>query len=109
MTATATRLLKVCCIYRLSTAPSFFHQWIIRQIFLTLYAHIDATGKGLTIWSPRGVFMPGCDPVQPDLLVIRKERLGIIRDRRVEGAPDLLVEIPSKGNPEMDTDMKCKA
>ncbi len=93
----------------MSTAPSFFHQWIIRQIFLTLYAHIDTAGVGLTIWSPLGVFMPGCDPVQPDLLVIRHEDMGLIRDRRVEGVPALLVEILSPGNPAADTDVKRKA
>ena len=93
----------------MSTAPSFFHQWIIRQIFLTLYTHIDTAGVGLTIWSPLGVFMPGCDPVQPDLLVIRHEDTGMIRDRRVEGVPALLVERLSPSNPDTDTDVKRKA
>ncbi len=96
-------------VLHMSTAPSFFHQWIIRQIFLTLYAQIDTVGVGLTIWSPLGVFMPGCDPVQPDLLVIRREDMGIICDRRVEGVPALLVEILSPSNPAMDTDVKRKA
>jgi Uma2 family endonuclease len=93
----------------MSTAPSFFHQWIIRQIFLTLYAQLDTAGVGLTIWSPLGVFMPGCDPVQPDLLVIRREDMSIIRDRRVEGVPALLIEILSPSNSSMDTDVKRKA
>jgi len=96
-------------VLHMSTAPSFFHQWIIRQIFLTLYAQIDTTDVGLTIWSPLGVFMPGCDPVQPDLLVIRHEDMGIIRDRRVEGVPALLVEILSPRNSATDTEVKRKA
>src|SRR5690242_2748423 len=37
-----------------TTAPSFFHQWIIRQIFLTLFAQVDGARVGLTIWSPVG-------------------------------------------------------
>ena len=74
----------------MSTAPSFFHQWIIRQIFIRLYAQIDERGNRLTVWSPLGVFMPGCDPVQPDLLVSGSADLGIIRNRRVEGVPALL-------------------
>src|SRR5579875_2091515 len=82
----------------MSTAPSFFHQWILRQIFLTLHAQIDHAGVGLTLWSPLGVFMPGCDPVQPDLLVIRTEHLDISRARRVNGVPDLLVRILSPSN-----------
>src|SRR5436190_3738374 len=67
----------------ITTAPSFFHQWIIRQIFLALYSQIDQPGVGLSIWSPIGVFMPHCDPVQPDLLVIHANDLGMIHDRRI--------------------------
>jgi Uma2 family endonuclease len=93
----------------MSTAPSFFHQWIIRQLFLTLFAQIDDQGIGLTIWSPLGVFMPGCDPVQPDLLVILNSDLTIIRERRIEGIPALLVEILSPSNATADTEIKRKA
>ena len=93
----------------MSTAPSFFHQWIIRQIARVLFAQIDDARVGLTIWAPVGVFMPGCDPVQPDLIVIRTEGLGIIRERHIEGVPALLVEVLSPSNPDTDTDVKRKA
>src|SRR5215203_4285021 len=93
----------------MTTAPSFFHQWIIRQIFLELYPQIDQTGVGLTIWSPIGVFMPQCDPVQPDLLVIPTNNLDIIHDRRIDGVPALIIEVLSPGNAEKDTDTKRKA
>jgi hypothetical protein len=49
----------------MTTAPSFFHQWIIRQIVFALAEQIDRPGIGLTMWSPIGLLMPGCDPVQP--------------------------------------------
>src|SRR4029077_404209 len=62
----------------MTTAPSAFHQWILRQLFVTLYQQVDSLGVGITFWSPMGVFMPGCDPVQPDLLVIRTSDLSII-------------------------------
>ena len=93
----------------MTTAPSFFHQWIIRQIFLELYPQIDQSGVGLTIWSPIGVFMPQCDPVQPDLLVIPTNNLDIIHDRRIDGVPALIIEVLSPGNAEKDTDTKRKA
>lgn len=92
-----------------TTAPSFFHQWIIRQVFLTLFAQVDGAGTGLTLWSPLGVFMPGCDPVQPDVIVVRAENLGIIHDRRIEGVPALLVEVLSPNNAETDIEVKRKA
>ena len=93
----------------MTTAPSAFHQWILRQIIRILYAQIDDTNIGITFWSPMGVFMPGCDPVQPDLLVIRTSDLSIIHDRRVYGVPALLIEVLSPSNAEKDTEIKRKA
>ena len=93
----------------MTTAPSAFHQWILRQIIRILYAQIDDTNVGITFWSPMGVFMPGCDPVQPDLLVIRTSDLSIIHDRRVYGVPALLIEVLSPSNAEKDTEIKRKA
>jgi hypothetical protein len=42
----------------MSTAPSSFHQWVIRAALLTLHQQIDARGLGMTIMAPIGVFMP---------------------------------------------------
>ena len=47
----------------LTTAPSPFHQWVVRQVVRALFAQIDDTGTGITLTSPIGLFMPGCDPV----------------------------------------------
>ena len=93
----------------MTTAPSAFHQWIIRQIARALFAQIDDLGIGTTLWSPIGVFMPGCDPVQPDLLVVRQEELGIFHDRRIYGVPALLIEVLSPSNPEQDMEVKRDA
>jgi Uma2 family endonuclease len=93
----------------MTTAPSAFHQWIVRQIARALFSQIDDLGIGTTLWAPIGVFMPGCDPVQPDLLVVRTEDLSIIRDRRIYGVPALLIEILSPSNPEQDLELKRDA
>ncbi len=93
----------------MTTAPSNFHQWIIRQAFLALFQQIDAAGVGITLWAPIGLFMPGCDPVQPDLLVVRVADLGIIREGRIHGVPALLVEVLSPSNPNQDLRIKREA
>ena len=90
----------------MTTAPSAFHQWIIRQVARSLFRQIDDLDIGTTLWSPIGVFMPGCDPIQPDLLVIRIADLGMIHDRRIHGIPALLVEVLSPSNPEQDLEVK---
>lgn len=92
-----------------TTAPSAFHQWIVRQIVRALFVQIDDQRLGVTLWAPIGVFMPGCDPVQPDILVVRTANLGIIRDRRIYGVPDLIVEVVSPSNSEQDLEIKRKA
>lgn len=92
----------------MSTSPSAFHQWIVGQIYAVLRAQVDAPGVGSTFLAPLGVFMPGCDPVQPDLLVVRREDAGIIRTR-IEGVPALLVEVLSPSNASADTEVKRRA
>ncbi len=93
----------------MTTAPSTVHQWIIRQVFLALFQQIDSAGAGITLWSPIGLFMHGCQPVQPDLLVVRTEEAGIIGERRIEGVPALLVEVLSPSNPDQDLVIKRAA
>jgi Uma2 family endonuclease len=86
----------------MSTAPSPFHQWISRQSFLVLNDQLDSRGMGITLTSPIGLFMPGSQPVQPDLLVLAPEDSGLIREGRLETIPLLVVEILSPSNPEHD-------
>ena len=93
----------------MSTAPSPFHQWIIQQAARLLIRQIYEPGIGVVLWSPIGLFMPGCDPVQPDLLVVRMADQGIIGERGIEGVPALLIEVLSPSNPEHDLVVKRAA
>jgi Uma2 family endonuclease len=93
----------------LSTAPSFFHQWVVRQTLLALHEQVDRPGLGTTIMAPIGVFMPGCDPVQPDLLVVSAADRGAIRGGRIEGVPALLVEVQSPSSVGYDDRVKRPA
>jgi Uma2 family endonuclease len=90
----------------MTTAPSSFHQWIIRQIVFALAPQIDTPGIGITLWSPIGLFMPGCDPVQPDILVVRTADLDMFQDSRIHGIPALLIEVLSPSNHNQDTRVK---
>ena len=89
-----------------SSSPSLFHWWIQRQIVFFLAENVDRLGLGLTLWAPVGVFMPGCDPAQPDILVVLNKDLHILRDRHVNGVPSLIVEILSPSNAQQDTHIK---
>ena len=82
----------------MSSAPRPVHQLVSRLAERALYEQIDNRGIGITLHAPIGLFMPGCNPVQPDLLLIRTEDLGVIRQEGIEGIPALLVEILSPSN-----------
>lgn len=92
-------------LYR-TTAPSSFHGWIIGRLWRFVGIPIEDAGVAFPYSAPIGVLMPGCDPVQPDFLLVRRERAAIIRDGRIYGPPDLIVEILSPSNPEHDTETK---
>ena len=59
--------------------------------------------------APVGLIMLGADPVQPDFVLVRSERVGIISEGRIHEAPDLIVEVVSPGNPTHDTVVKRAA
>jgi Uma2 family endonuclease len=82
----------------MSTAPRPVHQLVSRLTQRQLFSQIDDRGLGITLAAPIGLFMPGCDPVQPDLLVIRTENLDMIQPEGIEGIPALVVEILSPSN-----------
>lgn len=46
------------------------------------------------------------DVLQPDLLFVTRAHLAVVRDDRVEGAPDLAVELLSEGSRRRDTLLK---
>jgi Uma2 family endonuclease len=93
----------------MTTAPSSYHQYITKQIARVLLSQIDDAGVGETLWAPIGVIMPGCEPVQPDLVVVRAADRNIFQDRRIRGVPALIIEILSPSNSDQDLDVKRKA
>lgn len=93
----------------MSTSPSYFHQFIIKQLYRYWGLRVEETGLGHTDWSPLGLFMPGCDPVQPDFVVVLKANEHIIHDRRIYGVPDMIFEVQSPGNAAYDENEKLEA
>lgn len=93
----------------MTTAPSYFHQWIVRRLDLYIGLPLEQQGLAYAATAPIGLLMPGCDPVQPDFVLVRHENMGIIADRRIRGVPDLIAEVLSPNNPEQDTETKRHA
>ncbi|MDP9358608.1 MAG: Uma2 family endonuclease [Chloroflexota bacterium] len=86
-----------------SPTPSRNHQKVAARLHLLLGNLVEANGAGEVYFAPVDVRLTPHDVVQPDLLFIRADRLGIYQARGVvEGPPDLVVEILSPANRTVD-------
>jgi Uma2 family endonuclease len=77
--------------------PTWAHATTIMNLIALLLPVISAIGGQLRT-APVGVFFPGADPVQPDVLVILPGSRAAGRGRGVQGPPDLLIEVLSPSN-----------
>lgn len=79
--------------YDLKPAPTVNHQQISGSIHIMLYQTCHANGT--ILYSPVDVFLDEENLYQPDLVFILHKNASIIKKHRIEGAPDLVVEILS--------------
>jgi hypothetical protein len=84
-------------IYFMSS-PKPSHQRISLRLSYFLAACVIPNNLGEIFTAPMDVVFTEYDTFQPDLLFITKERLNIIGENKIEGSPDLVVEILSPSN-----------
>ena len=93
----------------MTTAPHSFHQWIIRRLERFIGIPAEDAGLAYCFPAPVGVIMPGCDPVQPDYVVVLQSRTDLFRNGRIYGVPDLIIEVLSPGTRAYDERVKLAA
>ncbi|HFE65168.1 MAG TPA: Uma2 family endonuclease [Caldithrix sp.] len=79
----------------MTPSPLSVHQRILVE--LTSLFHVFVRGKnlGTVFCAPTDVVFSEKNIFQPDILFISKENQKIIKEKNIEGAPDLIVEILS--------------
>ncbi len=84
----------------LSPAPAPRHQAVLYNLTVLSAIFLQAHPIGRVYFAPIDVLLPGdlASPVQPDLVFLRNERRGLVSERAIEGAPDLIVEVLSPSN-----------
>ncbi|HHY93624.1 MAG TPA: Uma2 family endonuclease [Firmicutes bacterium] len=87
---------------RMTPSPSVTHQEISKRLEIQLVNWIEGRGLGKVFHAPIDVILSHRNVVQPDVLYVCKERLGIIREANIKGAPDLVVEILSPSDEDWD-------
>ena len=89
--------------------PRFRHQEIARNLVGALLPLLQDPGYGELLFAPVGVEFPDTrEGVQPDILFISNERLDIVGDDWLRGAPDLVIEILSPSTAARDRNIKRK-
>jgi Uma2 family endonuclease len=78
-------------------APTLVHALTITKIISLLIPLLDRLG-GQWLTAPLDVFLPGANPVQPDVIAILPGNAAKLVPRGIEGPPDLVVEVLSPSN-----------
>ena len=78
----------------MTPSPIYQHQKLLLKLAMALSAYVDKRALGQVVVSPMDVYLSENDIYQPDIIFISNERKEIIHDR-IEGAPDLIIEILS--------------
>lgn len=81
---------------RVAESPVVRHQRVVRDLTIALTAFTRERGLGEVLPAPMDVILDrdAALVVQPDILFVSAERRGLVGDR-VEGAPDLVIEVLS--------------
>ncbi|MEO0155427.1 MAG: Uma2 family endonuclease [candidate division WOR-3 bacterium] len=87
-------------------APTPWHQDIAGCLYFVMRKFVMEKGIGKIYYSPIDVVFRGDVILQPDIVYVSKERLGIIGEKAIMGVPDLIVEIVSPSTTRRDTVVK---
>ncbi len=82
----------------ISPSPNVYHQKVSYNLIILLNKFIEKDKTGTVLYSPIDVYFGEFETYQPDIIFIFKERDSIIKEKRIEGAPDIVIEILSESN-----------
>ncbi len=92
----------------MSPSPIPKHQRISRKIEFILEKYVTENDLGEVFYAPCDVYLDDENVIQPDILFISKDRLNIIGEKNIRGAPDLVIEIISENTAYRDFVQKKK-
>ncbi len=89
-------------------SPKTSHQRISSKLYKILVNFIDENNLGELLYAPTDVFLSETEKPQPDILFISANRLDIITEDNIKGAPDLVIEILSPSTASRDKVKKSR-
>jgi Uma2 family endonuclease len=88
--------------------PGTQHQRTLLALGARLYEHVRARGLGEVLPAPTDCILSDVTVLQPDIIYVATDRLAIISERGIEGAPTLVVEVLSPSTARLDRDRKMR-
>ena len=85
--------------------PDFWHQDTLGLVVAFLNTYVKENSLGKCLARPMDVYLNDKNIVQPDMLFIANANLGIIKEGKIKGTPDLIIEILN-GNRKYDSKTK---
>jgi Uma2 family endonuclease len=83
-------------------SPTGPYQDTIGEVFFHLRSHVKLAGLGLVIQAPFVVELSSMDVFQPDIFVVMNAHLDRVQEKKIVGAPDLVVEVSVSGTAAFD-------
>ena len=87
-------------------SPRPTHQKIVVALAFTIREYVQEHDLGEVLVAPLDVVLSDEDVLQPDILFISKQRMGIVTEQNIKGPPDLVVEVLSPGTADRDRTIK---
>ena len=81
----------------MAPAPIPDHQSVVLDLARALQEFVLARKLGRVLIAPIDVYLGPRNTPQPDVIFITRERLHIVGDKKIEGAPDIVIEVLSPG------------
>ena len=87
-------------------SPNIRHQAIAGNLHWIIRGFVEQNPGGRVFFAPLDILFSMFDVVEPDLLYVSAERLAVLADKNVQGAPDLVIEILSPSTRRTDETIK---
>lgn len=87
-------------------SPSTRHQDVVVELTSQMHTHAKKHKLGKVLTAPMDTQFDKFNTFQPDILFVSAERAGIIGEKKIDGAPDLVVEVLSESNSQQEMSFK---
>ncbi len=90
-------------------APTPTHQLVVANLLVLLRNYLAHRTTGRVYPAPLDVVLSQVDVVQPDLVFVSNDRLYLVTESSIQGAPDLVIEVLSPSTARLDRGRKKDA